>query len=70
MGLRLFAIKPDSLYTKIGLKNGDIMMSINGKSLADLSEAIKLFETLKEERSFTLALERNRETREFKYEVR
>ncbi|MDZ4785108.1 MAG: type II secretion system protein N [bacterium] len=70
VGLRLFAIKPDSLYTKIGLKNGDIMMSINGKSLADLSEAIKLFETLKEERSFTLALERNRETREFKYEVR
>ncbi len=70
VGLRLFAIRPDSLYTKIGLRNGDILMSINGKSLADLSEAIKLFETMKQERSFTLVLERNRETSEFKYDVR
>lgn len=70
VGLRLFAIRPDSLYSKIGLRNGDILMSINGKSLADLSEAIKLFETMKQERSFTLVLERNRETSEFRYEVR
>lgn len=70
VGLRLFAIRPDSLYTKIGLRNGDIMLNINGKALGDLTEAIKLFETLKTERSFTLVLERNRETREFKYEVR
>ena len=70
IGLRLFAIRPDSLYTKIGLRNGDILMNINGKPLGDLTEAIKLFETLKVERSFTLSLERNRETKEFKYEVR
>ncbi len=70
VGLRLFAIRPDSLYTKIGLRNGDIMLNINGKALGDLTEAIKLFETLKTERSFTLVLERNRETREFKYDVR
>lgn len=70
VGLRLFALKPESLFTKIGLKNGDILKNINGSSLADLSQALKLFEDLKQERNFTLELERNQETREFKYDIR
>lgn len=70
VGLRLFAIKAGSLYTKIGLKNGDILKNINGKDLGDLSEAMKLFQELKEEREFKVVLERNREQKEFSYRVR
>jgi len=69
-GLRLFAIKPDSLFAKVGLKNGDILKTINGKSMADPSQALKLFEELKDERSITVVLERNRIVSEFKYEIR
>lgn len=69
-GLRLFAIRPDSLFAKIGLKNGDILKTVNAKSMADPSQALKLFEELKDERSITLVLERNRVTQEFKYEIR
>lgn len=70
IGLRLFAIKNDSLYEKLGLKNGDILKSINGNSLGDLSQALKLFEQLKQERSISLTLERDRGDREFKYSIR
>jgi hypothetical protein len=42
IGLRLFAIKTGSLYEKIGLKNGDILKSINGHSLGAISQALKL----------------------------
>lgn len=70
IGLRLFAIKTGSLYEKIGLKNGDILKSINGNSLGDISQALKLFEQLKQERSINLELERERQGREFKYTIR
>lgn len=70
VGLRLFAIKPGSLFKKVGLENGDILKAINGQSLADPTQALKLFEQLKEERSITVALERNTQAREFKYQIR
>ncbi len=70
IGLRLFAIKSGSLYEKIGLKNGDILKSINGNSLGDISQAMKLFEQLKQERSINLVLEREKQNREFKYTIR
>jgi type II secretion system protein C len=70
IGLRLFAIKSGSLYEKIGLKNGDIIKSINGNSLGDISQALKLFEQLKQERSISLTLEREKQDREFRYQIR
>jgi general secretion pathway protein C len=70
IGLRLFAIKSGSLYEKIGLKNGDILKTINGNSLGDISQALKLFEQLKQERSIGLVLERDKQDREFKYQIR
>ncbi len=69
VGLRLFAIKSGSLYEKIGLKNGDILKNINGNSLADITEAMKLFEKLREERSISLEIERNREPVTYQYRI-
>ncbi len=70
VGLRLFAIKTGSMYEKIGLKNGDILKSINDNSLADMSQAMKLFEKLREERSLSVVLERNRQEKRFSYSIR
>jgi general secretion pathway protein C len=70
VGLRMFAIRTGSIFEKIGLKNGDILKSVNGQSLADLTQAVKLFEKLKEERSVNVVLERDRQDRDFKYQIR
>jgi type II secretion system protein C len=70
VGLRMFAIRSGSIFEKIGLKNGDILKSVNGQSLADLTQAVKLFEKLKEERSVNVVLERDRGDRDFKYQIR
>ncbi|MCO6431869.1 MAG: hypothetical protein J5J00_13500 [Deltaproteobacteria bacterium] len=70
IGLRMFAIRSSSIFEKIGLRNGDVLKSINGNNLGDLSQAVKLFERLKEERSLSLILERNNEEKEFKYQIR
>lgn len=70
VGLRMFAIKSGSLFEKIGLKNGDILKSINGNSLGDITQAMKLFETLKQQRNIGVVVERDRQDREFKYQIR
>ena len=70
VGLRLFAIRSGSLYEKIGLRNGDILKTINGNSMGDISQALRLFEQLKEQRSLSLVLERNRSEMAFNYSIR
>lgn len=70
IGLRMFAIRKDSMFEKIGLKNGDILKSINDNSLGDITQAMKLFEQLKSERNLSVHLERNNEEKEFSYEIR
>ncbi|MDD2941405.1 MAG: type II secretion system protein N [bacterium] len=69
IGMRLFAIRRGSLYEKLGLKNGDILKTVNDNSLSDPSQALKLFEDLKSERSINVIVERMGEDRELRYAI-
>jgi general secretion pathway protein C len=66
-GLRMFAI---SFFDKIGMKNGDILKSINGNDLNDPANALQLFEKLKQEKSLTVKLVRNQVEKVVVYQVR
>ena len=57
------------MFDEIGLKNGDILKDINGSSLADITQAIKLFEKLRTERSINLNLERGKKSVSYQYEI-
>lgn len=70
IGMRLFAIRYGSLYEKLGLKNGDIVLAVNDNSLSDPSQALKLFEQLKSERSVSVKLERNGDVKDLHYAIR
>lgn len=69
IGMRLFAIRRDSLYQKLGLKNGDILLSVNGNSLSDPTQALKLFEQLKTERSISVDVERGGVEKKINYSI-
>jgi len=70
IGMRLFAIRSGSLYEKLGLKNGDIITAVNENSLSDPTQALRLFEQLKSERSIKVKMERNNAAREANYSIR
>ena len=70
VGLRLFAIKAGSLFERIGLQNGDVLKAINGNSLADLSQALQLFQRLKEEKTINVVMERNMTEKEVRYYIK
>ena len=69
IGMRLFAIRAGSLYEKIGLKNGDILTAVNENSMSDPTQALKLFEQLKSERSIKVAVERNGSITNLSYSI-
>lgn len=68
-GYKIFAIKPDSLYTKIGLQNGDVIYKVNGIDISDPERAFQLFQQLKNERYFQVEVVRNNQRQTLTYQV-
>lgn len=69
-GFRLFAIRQNSLFDKIGLKNGDVIQRINGTDLSDPAKALSLFQELRNERELTVEIIRNKEAKTLSYQFR
>jgi general secretion pathway protein C len=57
-GFKMFAIRPHSLYAKLGLQNGDVLKQINGQSLTTPETAMTAFGSIRDARHIELDLER------------
>jgi len=53
-GLRFFGIRSNSIFWKIGIKNGDTLHQINNVELNDVEKALGVFEELRGESNFTI----------------
>lgn len=69
-GFRLFAIRQDSVFEKIGLKNGDVVARINGNDLTDPARAMSLIQELRAEGRISVDVMRNRQPTTLSYEIR
>lgn len=69
-GFRLFAIRQNSLFDRIGLRNGDIIKRVNGTDVSDASKALGLFQNLRNERQVAVELIRNKEDKTLSYSFR
>jgi general secretion pathway protein C len=45
-GLLLYGIRNDSVFQRIGLKNGDIIKSINGSDILSAQDAVTIYQSL------------------------
>jgi general secretion pathway protein C len=57
-GFRLFSIKPDGPFGKIGLQNGDVIHAINGMEMTSPDNALMVYTKLKSASHLSVALER------------
>ncbi len=69
-GFKVFAIRPGSLFSKIGLQNGDVIKRINGLELQGPEEAFEAYQRLKDETSIQIDLVRRNHNKSFTYEIR
>jgi general secretion pathway protein C len=69
IGFRLFAIRRGSLFDKIGLKNGDIITSINGTEMTDPGRAMAMLQELRDTSNLSVSTIRNQQPLELKYNI-
>jgi len=58
-GFKLTRIRAGSIYEKAGFVNGDVIEEINGVSLTDTSQAIKLLQSVRNEKEIEVRYSRN-----------
>lgn len=68
-GFKLFSIRPDSLYSKIGVQNGDIVQKINGYEINSPDKALEIYSKLKDAQSITVDLIRRGRTQTLSYAI-
>jgi general secretion pathway protein C len=68
-GFKMFSIKPGSIYSKIGLKNGDVIQKINGYEMNSPDKALELYQKLKDAQSVSLELQRRGQTMNVNYNI-
>jgi len=57
-GIKLYAIRPSSIYSKLGLANGDTIHSINGFELDSLDKGLEVYQKVKDATSLDVATTR------------
>lgn len=69
-GFKMFSIRPDSLYSRIGLQNGDVLQRINGLSLDSVERGLEAYQKMRESPRLELDVERNGQPMRLTYSVR
>jgi len=68
-GLLLYGIKKNSLFQTMGLKNGDIIMGVDGKEIESVEDALTFYELLKDSSDVNVQIKRRGKTKEIQYHV-
>lgn len=69
-GFKLFSIRPGSLYSKIGIQNGDIIQKINGFEMNSPEKALEIYSKLKDAQGITVDLVRRGKSKTLSYNIR
>jgi general secretion pathway protein C len=69
-GFKLYAIRPTSVYSKLGLTNGDELDAVNGMELTSADKALEIYTKLKDATSLELDVTRRGKPVTLKYTIR
>ncbi len=68
-GYQVKAIDKGSLYEKLGFKNNDIIEELNGDPLDSMEKVLSLFKNLRNEREFSVKIDRKGKPQFFNYYI-
>lgn len=69
VGFKLFSIRPGSLYSKIGIQNGDVISRINGYEINSPDKALEVYQKLKDAREISVDLKRRGKPVSLSYQI-
>jgi general secretion pathway protein C len=69
-GLALSNIKANSLFRRMGLRNGDVLVAVEGEPLTSTNQALQLYEKLQSADSASVEINRRGRSRIIQYNIR
>jgi general secretion pathway protein C len=69
-GFKLYRVRRDSIYAKIGLKNGDTIHAVNGLELRSVEKALEVYARVRNANWLSLTITRRGKLMSFDYTVR
>jgi general secretion pathway protein C len=69
-GLIVSNIKPDSIFARMGLRNGDIVQGLNGRNIQTPDDVMEMYERLKSGSRLAVQVMRNGEEKIINYQIR
>jgi general secretion pathway protein C len=70
VGFRLFRIRDDSIFTRLGLLNGDVVQRVNGNTVGDPAALLAFVQRLRSEPRVAVDIVRGGEARTLVYDLR
>ena len=69
-GLAMTNIKPNSIFRRMGLRNGDILKGVDGQQIRSVDDALKLYDSLKSAENVNVQIQRRGRDRNINYHIR
>ena len=69
-GLALSSIKPNSIFRRMGLRNGDIITGVDGREISSVNDALGLVENLQNASNVSVQLKRRGREKNIEYRIR
>jgi general secretion pathway protein C len=69
LGFKVFAIRANSIFQKIGLQNGDVLQKVNGFEMNSVDRALSVYSKLQDATALTLELMRNGQSIVMNYSI-
>ncbi|MFZ1983690.1 MAG: type II secretion system protein GspC [Desulfatitalea sp.] len=69
-GLSLNRISPNSIFRRMGLRNGDVLLGVNGQPIQSTEDAMRLYEGLKSSENIQLQVKRRGQERTIDYNLK
>lgn len=68
-GFKLFSIKPGSIFSKIGMQNGDVIQKINGYEMNSPDKALEIYQKFRSGTSISIDFQRRGKTMSRTYNI-
>jgi general secretion pathway protein C len=68
-GLTLSRVRRDSIFTRLGLRSGDIITGVDGQPIQSVDDALKFYNSLKSASNLNLQIRRRGQTQTLQYAI-
>ena len=68
--LKCKRLSPGSIYSKLNIQNGDIIMGIDGKKFMNMNEVMSIFGQIRTKNNYEIKILRNGVEQTFEYDFK